>query len=159
MPFEVYSAHAFNNSFGTVPPMFHAVQHGAKQFVVISNDIDVVVKSLYFAKMLKCPGLTCGINIVKPRFLFKTVVWKSFGLMHHLCITLRPSSVGGCLYCLNIYICDIFCHYRCRCNACNDFTLRCHLVDWMEILRIMSSVLTTQLSSKCSSKSKVIWIY
>ncbi len=21
----------------------------------------------------KCPGLTCGINIVKPRFLFKTV--------------------------------------------------------------------------------------
>ncbi len=22
---------------------------------------------------LKCPGLTCGINIVKPRFLFKTV--------------------------------------------------------------------------------------
>ena len=23
--------------------------------------------------LIKCPGLTCGINIVKPRFLFKTV--------------------------------------------------------------------------------------
>ncbi len=33
------------------------------------------VLSLFVRRWIiyNCPGLTCGINIVKPRFLFKTV--------------------------------------------------------------------------------------
>ncbi len=51
----------------------------------------VCINLCEYQNSLKCPGLTCGINIDKPRFLFRTVdpIWSCFKVNsdnNHLCV-------------------------------------------------------------------------
>ncbi len=41
--------------------------------LVTQTSKDLIKMTQFVFQIMQCPGLTCGINIVKPRFLFKTV--------------------------------------------------------------------------------------